>query len=443
VGAAGSKVKILYHHRTSAQDGSAVHIEGLIDALRAQGAEVVVVAPPVASAAPAGARVSRLAKLRRSLPRVVHEALELLYNIPESIRLARAIRKHRPDVIYERSNVFLIAGAALAARSGVPRITEVNAPYFLERSRHGGVAMEAVARWTEEAAWRRANAVITVTSELARIVERSGVPRERLHVMSNGIDADAFRPSAIDAGAKERLGWSNRTVLGFTGYVREWNGLETVIDLLALPGSEQLVLLVVGDGPARGALEKRAADRGVSDRVRFTGRVARDDIAGWVSAFDVALQPAANPYASPLKLFEYMALQRAIVAPDQPNIREVLRHDDNALLFRPGDDAQFGEAVRRLALDETLRLRLGQRAAETVRQRRLTWSHNARRVTELAQRLVIEAGGVAADVGLRTDTAVADWSTERIRTLRPDSRGPSLPEAREPATHERADSRGA
>jgi hypothetical protein len=163
-----------------------------------------------------------------------------------------------------------------------------------------------------------------------------------------------------------------------------------------------------------------------------------------VSAFDVALQPAANPYASPLKLFEYMALQRAIVAPDQPNIREVLRHEDNALLFRPGDDAQFGEAVQRLALDETLRLRLGQRAAETVRERRLTWSHNARRVTELAQRLLIEIGGVTADVGRRTDTVRADWSTERVRTLRPDSRGPSLQEAaREPATHERADSRSA
>ena len=106
--------------------------------------------------------------------------------------------------------------------------------------------------------------------------------------------------------------------------MRDWNGLEPVIDQLARTDGQRWFLLVVGDGPARAALEERARDLGVATRVRFTGVVRREEIPALVSAFDIALQPAANPYASPLKLFEYLALGRAIVAPDQPNIREVL-----------------------------------------------------------------------------------------------------------------------
>jgi glycosyltransferase involved in cell wall biosynthesis len=136
----------------------------------------------------------------------------------------------------------------------------------------------------------------------------------------------------------------------------------------------------------------------VARRLHFTGLVERSAVAEWTSAFDIALQPAANPYASPLKLFEYMAMRRAIVAPDQPNIREVLRHEANALLFEPGDAESFATAVRRLAFDPDLRARLAHAAAETVRQRNMTWAHNARRVTELAEQLA-RAGARAAVAG--------------------------------------------
>lgn len=378
-------MKVLYHHRTSAQDGSAVHIEGLVQALRAQGHEVVVVAPPVATR-PATAG-GWLGGLRRRMPRFVHELLELAYNVPEALRLARAVREHQPDVVYERGNLFTVSGALLAPRYGLPRIVEVNAPYFLERSRHGGLALKGLARWTEAIAWQRADAVIPVTHALARIVEDAGVARERIRVMSNGVDLQVLRNAPAAGDARAQLGWDGRVVLGFTGFVREWNGLEAAIDLLAAPGSADLVLLVVGDGPARAELEARAQRLGVGHRVRFTGRVERQAVPHWVAAFDVALQPAANPYASPLKLFDYMALGRAIVAPDQPNIREVLQHERDALLFDPREPESFAVSVRRLAADRALRERLGAAARTTLQQREMTWSNNARRVIELALRL--------------------------------------------------------
>ncbi len=306
--------------------------------------------------------------------------------------MQRAVDAFRPDVIYQRSNLFLLSGAWVAARAGLPLIEEVNAPYFLERSRHGGIAIPALANWAERRAWCSADAVITVTGVLADIVAAQGVPRDRLHVMPNGIDRSLLRPEAVDAGAKQRLGLGAYTVLGFTGFVRDWNGLDGVLEQLARPEGRNWFLLVVGDGPARSALEQRARQLGVTERLRFTGVVRRADVPGYVSAFDVALQPAANPYASPLKLFEYMVLGRAIVAPDQPNIREILTADQDAVLFDPADPVALGEAVQRLAGDGALRTRLAATAAATVRSRNLTWRHNAERVVALASRLAGKPG---------------------------------------------------
>ncbi len=184
--------------------------------------------------------------------------------------------------------------------------------------------------------------------------------------------------------------------------MRDWNGLEGVLDQMARPEGRGWFLLVVGDGPARAALESRARELRVEARLRFTGVVRRTEVAGHVSAFDIALQPAANAYASPLKLFEYMALNRAIVAPDQPNIREILTNKVDALLFKQDDPLSFGAAVQKLADDAALRQRLAAAAADTVRKRDLTWRHNAERVLSLASQLTTARIGPA-----RTDSPKA------------------------------------
>jgi glycosyltransferase involved in cell wall biosynthesis len=382
-------MKILYHHRTTARDGSAVHINGLIDALQELGVEVQVVAPKIAASEVGDARqASWVSSLRAGLPRFVHELGELAYNFPETTALRDAVQRFRPDLIYQRSNLYLLSGANVARQFGLPLIEEINAPYFHERSRHGGISLASLAQWAERRAWLGADEVIAVTGVLADMVAARGVPRERLHVMHNGIDRGLLSSTAVDPQAKVRLNLSQYTVLGFTGFVREWNGLDSVLEQLARPEGKDWFLLIVGDGPARPGLEQRARDIGVASRVRFTGVVKRPDVAGYVSAFDVALQPAANAYASPLKLFEYMALGRSIVAPDQPNIREVLTHEKDALLFEPDNPVSFAHAVQRVAEDAQLRARLAATAALTVRQRQLTWRSNAQRVVEIAERLV-------------------------------------------------------
>ena len=173
-------------------------------------------------------------------------------------------------------------------------------------------------------------------------------------------------------------------MLGFTGFVREWHGLDKVIDMIATdPPDSVRTLLIVGDGPARVPLEQQAARLGIGHRVRFTGVVERDDVARYVAAFDIALQPAVTAYASPLKLFEYLALGKAIIGPAQSNIEEILTDGENALLFDPADPLAMPHAISRLCADPLLRVRIADNARRTIADQKLTWLENAQRVVDL------------------------------------------------------------
>lgn len=104
-----------------------------------------------------------------------------------------------------------------------------------------------------------------------------------------------------------------------------------------------------------------------------------------MAGFDIALQPRVVSYASPLKIFEYMAAGRAIVAPDQPNIREILRDDETALLFDPSAAGAMWQAIQRLIGDAPLRRRLGDAARAEITRRDYTWRGNAARIVAWAE----------------------------------------------------------
>lgn len=384
-------MKILYHHRIRSKDGQYVHVEELTTALRALGHELIMVGPRHVDKAGFGADAGFVAHLKKMLPQALYELLELTYSIPACVRVVLAGWKHKPDVIYERYNLLYPAGAIAKRILGLPLLLEINAPLFAERAKFDGIALKRLARWSERFVWRSADRALPVTEVLAGHVAAAGVPRERITVIHNGIDLEKFHCAESSDQAKQRLGLAGRRVLGFVGFVRSWHGLDKVIEFLAQEPDKSLHLLLVGDGPARKELEEAAKRLGVAERVTFTGIVERDAVASYINAFDIALQPAVVEYASPLKLFEYMAMCKAIVAPATSNIREILVDGDNGLLFTAGNTQSLVDAVRRVVRDAQLRSALGRRAGETIDERGLTWRRNAERVTELARALTSRA----------------------------------------------------
>ncbi len=371
-------MKILYSHRIQSHDGQSVHVEELIRAFRANGHEVMVVGPSFYDQSSFGGESKAVAILRRLLPGVLGELAELAYNIPAWWRLRRAWRTFQPDFIYERCNLYFLAGSLLARFSGAILFLEVNSPLARERAKFGNLRLTRLAAALERYTWRSASRILPVTHVLGNILIEGGVAADRIAVVPNGIVLDRFPPKAHHTKDEP-------VTLGFVGFIRTWHGLNTVV---AEMPDQPLRLIVVGDGPARPELEQQATDLGIADKVTFTGIVPHEDVPAHVGTFDIALQPQVTAYASPLKIFDYMAASCAIVAPDQPNIREILRHEQNALLFDPAAPAAMWAAIRRLMLDTGLRERLGQSARADLEQHQYTWLGNAERIAGWAADLI-------------------------------------------------------
>jgi len=385
-------VRILYHHRTQAEDGQAVHIRALQRAFRAEGHEVQEVALVGRDQGPAlQPRSGRWPwALVARAPRFVRELCEYSYGPIARPRLVRAGRRLRADFLYERYAFGNTAGVFAARRLGVPLVLEVNSPMVLELERTRGLGMPRTARRMERWIFQSADRVCAVSAVLGQMLLEQGVAAERLLVTPNGVDLERYgrgdrRQARADLGLAAEL---PGLVFGFVGFYRDWHRLDLAIEALRDPALASALLVLVGEGPADQALHASAARAGVAARVHFAGPRRHERIPDLLSAFDAALLPAINSYASPLKLHEYMAAGLAVIAPDQPNLREVLVDGDNALLFAPGDGAGLRAAQIRLAADGELRARLGRRARATVVERELTWRGNARRVIAAVEPLL-------------------------------------------------------
>lgn len=386
-------MKVLYHHRTQAEDGQAVHIRAMIAALRGRGHEVLEVGL-VAQAdgrGPSGsARELSGQRARWSwvglVPRGARELLEHGYSWPASRRIAAAAARFRPDLIYERYAFGNSGGVAAARRLGLPLFLEVNSPMVLELERTRGLSFKRLAERRELEIFRSATRVVCVSGVLAEMLAGMGVEPARLLVTPNGVELARYAApgdARARAQARTELGLGALAlgpVLGFVGYYRDWHRLDLALPCLTEPGLEAARLVLIGHGPARQALEAEAARLRVAERVHFVAPVPHDRIPALLPAFDVALLPAINAYASPLKLHEYMAAGIATVAPDQSNLREVLSPGVDALLVPPGDGQAYRAAVTALLRDPARAAALGRAARATVERLDLTWTGNVRRI---------------------------------------------------------------
>lgn len=404
-------MKILYHHRTRAGDAQGIHIAEIQRAFRLRGHDVrevaLVEAGAEAKADESGGEARGLAglasRMAARLPLPAREAMELAYNAVAYRRLSRTIRELRPDFVYERYAANTFAGLAAARRHGVPFVLEVNSPLALEKARHDGLFFRGLTRRIERRLCSGADVTIAVTGVLARILEADGVPPGKVVVMPNGVRRE-FGTGGDGAAFRRGLGISpDVPVAGFVGWFRAWHGLEKLVEAAATPAwrEARIHLVLAGDGPAMPALrEMREASPDLKERVILCGPVPRGEIESALASFDVAVQPAVTPYACPMKILEYMAAGRAIVAPGSANVKELLTHGETALLCPGGDEnpsaEELGAAVLALVRDPQSRARLGEAARASLFERGYLWEENARRVEELVAEARKPAAVVAA-----------------------------------------------
>jgi glycosyltransferase involved in cell wall biosynthesis len=309
----------------------------------------------------------------------------LAYNVYGFQRLSRTIKRSRPDLIYERYSLNTLCGIWVSRRFGIPLVLEVNAPLSYEQDTHGKFTFRRLARFTERWICSHSSRTVVVSHIMKHYLQQEGVPAAKMVVMHNGIDADKFHPGICGKGIREKYHITDQTVIGFIGWFRKWHGLEMLLEIMheSQLGPKGVKLLLVGDGPAYADLYQYAQSRDLLSAVIFSGPIQRDEIPAYIAAMDIAIQPRAPAYACPMKIFEYLGLGKCIVAPNQPNICEIIQDGVTGFMFQPDDKASLRRTLLLVLENQQLRERTGKRAAQSVYERRFLWQSNAQKTLDL------------------------------------------------------------
>lgn len=283
---------------------------------------------------------------------------------------ALALLAARPPALLVSRDEILAAGASV-------RTTSLYELHKLPARRLG--AWAACARTSS-------GVISTNTWKRDLLVERYGLDPARILVAPNGTDVEGILAAAA-LPLRSRLSLTEETrVVLYAGHLHAWKGVEHLVAAMPLL-PEDHVLVILG-GRDEDLLRFRAAHAG--RRVLLPGRVPPAEVAGWLKAADVLVlpnvgtDPESTHQTSPLKLFEYMAAGRPIVASDLPSVREIV-DERSAWLVKPGDAASIAAGVR-AALAAPLEA--GARAEEALRRvRGRTWRARAAAVLEFATRL--------------------------------------------------------
>ena len=284
------------------------------------------------------------------------------------LRLPAAMRA---PVVYEAHGIAADVAAALPdLLTGAPRAS----PSKLRR----------LAR-RDERVWRAADGYVTITAALRRELARRFGERPRIALVPDGVRSEGVENSSQPELERDDEG---RTfTIGYAGHLYPWKGADLVIEAVAaLPDTRGTIVGGHEGEPDLERLKAFALELNCASRVTFSGLVPPSKVAAMLRQADVLVLPnrasaISNEFTSPLKLFEYMASGRPIVASDLASLREVLRDGENALLVEPGNPQALVAAIRRIKEDRALGARLAGRARQDVRD--FTWARRADRLDAL------------------------------------------------------------
>lgn len=319
-------------------------------------------------------------------------------------------KETRYSFLYQRMSLHDFSGARLRTRLGLPLVLEFNGSEAWAAANWGQkLQLHDAAIASETAALRNADLIVTVSKVLAEQVAKAGVPPERIVTYPNCIDPEIFDPSRFSAddnlALREKLGIApDALVATFIGTFGTWHGVDflaaairTLIDSdPEWVARHKLHFLIVGDGL------KMPEVRSILDRppyrnhVTLPGLVPQHSAPSYLAASDIFLSPhVPNPdgtafFGSPTKLFEYMAMERPIVAADLDQVGLVLRGEylptsrqgePLAMLHQPGDEKDFLRAFR-CAVEEPERAMSMAKNARAEALAHYTWDRHVGAILE-------------------------------------------------------------
>jgi glycosyltransferase involved in cell wall biosynthesis len=346
--------------------------------------------------------IGRLSRLYRSTLWYYAERTAFAFMAAAYLLWRTIVKRERYPVVYVREVILAFwLGLLLPRLLGARVVYEV---HHLEAHNHS----RAKERWAQpflalldRATLTRPAALASLTAAFREQLARDGLrPPSQVAVLPDAFDAGRYTPRHRDDARHELSLPLDVTLVVYAGLTFSYRGLDLLLDALAMARHTRpdLHLILVGGRPREhDALQQQAARLGISAAVTFAGSQPQERVPPFLAAADILAVPltVTDVTASPLKLFEYMAMRRAVICPDIPALREITA-GDGALHVAPGDRAALAEALVRLAGDIALREHLAERAAERVAHH--TYANRAARLLAVCRAVAAAPHEGAIDV---------------------------------------------
>jgi glycosyltransferase involved in cell wall biosynthesis len=377
--------------------GHIVRAKCLLSALERAGHPVLRVqaARSISNSGTAAAVYRRL--VRRMLPKPLalrlRDAGRVRYGKIFAKRLAAEVASARPDVILETHVGFSLAGAIAAEQTGVPFVVDDFSPPHEEGTAFGeGNGSTRAAEFVLRRVVEQASLLIAVSDHVRDFLADMGVPEEKIGLLPNGFDGDAFNTRTDGMIRRRQLGLDpDARAIAYVGSFLPFHRVDLLIEsFAALAAAHPIHLILVGEGPEVVTAQARLRNHGLLHRAHFVGRVPNSDVAGYVAASDIAVLPGALDFGNSMKLFEYMALGRPTVAPDLPAVASVVEDGKHALLFADGDESSLRQRLLTLLLQPELLARLSRNSAQWAANH--TWAARTKTLVHmLRDRCIVTA----------------------------------------------------
>ncbi|MBV8334156.1 MAG: glycosyltransferase, partial [Alphaproteobacteria bacterium] len=292
-----------------------------------------------------------------------------------------------------------IPASRAALGLGVPFVYEVRALWedaaVTQGTMREGGLLYRLSRRLEDLVLRRADALVTLCAGMKRELSGRGVPDEKITVVPNAVDLPAFGLSqARDPALAQRLGINGVTVLGFIGSFYHYEGLDLLIRALPLIRRTlpNVRLLLVGGGDEEEHLHRQAADTGLSEFVRFTGRVPHREVGRYYDLVDFFVYPRRRSrltdLVTPLKPLEAMAAGRLVIASNVAAHLELIRDDQTGYLFDPDDASSIARRIVEAINDDPRHHQQMREAARHFVETGRTWPISAAHYRPVYERLL-------------------------------------------------------
>ena len=310
------------------------------------------------------------------------------YAVRAAYSLLASAQKIRPSVIHAASNHSVGFPAAMVARAlNVPFVYEMRGLWALSRAAKDS-EYRMGDRFQLEMALERhvamaADHVIAITDGLRAQLIEWGIPKEKISLAPNCVDSKTFTIKPRNKQLERAHMLNGKTVIGYVGSLAQYEGLEYLLEAvsyLPLPIKNKISVLIVGDGQMRSTLEAKASELGLSQIVKFTGKVPLEQVNDYYSLIDIAPFPRISAEVcemiSPLKPLEAMAMGSVVLASNVRAIAEHVISDKNGVLFKKEDSRDLSHKLRALIEDRDLAKRLSQSGRTWVENYR-SWDRMA------------------------------------------------------------------